>query len=176
MDFRHTAKREGLIIELMTFMANHVFSVEKNCGERCKVLIIHHSMRSIRRVRHVLELTLRRASTRIAFGKTIAEWISFRRDIAHSWFEIEMARLLSLKSAGAGKRLGNREAKDSIGASKCVAPQMARANTTRNSAAWACPMIRRMRPSSLSLAFCGWPMALTSSSCRALGSSGSQNM
>tara|TARA_R110002124_G_scaffold102957_2_gene251432 strand:- start:34702 stop:35931 length:1230 start_codon:yes stop_codon:yes gene_type:complete len=92
---------------------------------------IHHCMRSIGQAQRSLELMARRADTRVAFGKRLADQSSIRQDIAKSWYEIEMARLLTLKAADAMDRVGNRAAKDYIAAIKCVAPQMAQTVTDR---------------------------------------------
>lgn len=92
---------------------------------------IHHCMRSIGQAQRALELMAKRADQRVAFGRKIAEQGSVRQDVARSWFEIEMARLLTLKAADMMDREGNRVAKDLIAAIKCVAPQMAQTVTDR---------------------------------------------
>ncbi|OYU35738.1 acyl-CoA dehydrogenase family protein [Novosphingobium sp. PASSN1] len=86
---------------------------------------IHHCMRSIGQAQRALEIMARRADTRVAFGKKLAEQSSIRQDVAKSFCEIEMARLLTLKAADAMDRYGNVVAKDLIAAIKVVAPQMA---------------------------------------------------
>ncbi len=86
---------------------------------------IHHCMRSIGQAQRALEIMARRADGRVAFGKKLAEQSSIRQDVAKSFCEIEMARLLTLKAADAMDRYGNVVAKDLIAAIKVVAPQMA---------------------------------------------------
>jgi Acyl-CoA dehydrogenases len=86
---------------------------------------IHHCMRSIGQAQRALEIMARRADSRIAFGKKLADQSSIRQDIARSFCEIEMARLLTLKAADAMDRYGNKVARDLIAAIKVVAPQMA---------------------------------------------------
>lgn len=86
---------------------------------------IHHCMRSIGQAQRALEFMARRADSRIAFGKKLADQSSIRQDIARSFCEIEMARLLTLKAADAMDRYGNKVAKDLIAAIKVIAPQMA---------------------------------------------------
>ena len=86
---------------------------------------IHHCMRSIGQAQRALEIMARRADSRVAFGKKLAEQSSIRQDVAKSFCEIEMARLLTLKAADAMDRYGNVVAKDLIAAIKVVAPQMA---------------------------------------------------
>jgi acyl-CoA dehydrogenase len=92
---------------------------------------IHHCMRSIGQAQRSLELMARRADSRVAFGKKLADQGSIRQDIARSFFEIEMARLLTLKTADAMDRHGNKIAKDLIAAIKVVAPQMTQTVTDR---------------------------------------------
>ena len=86
---------------------------------------IHHCMRSIGQAQRALEIMARRADSRVAFGKKLAEQSSIRQDVAKSFCEVEMARLLTLKAADAMDRYGNVVAKDLIAAIKVVAPQMA---------------------------------------------------
>ena len=86
---------------------------------------IHHCMRSIGQAQRALEIMARRADSRTAFGKKLSDQSSIRQDIAKSFCEIEMARLLTLKAADAMDRYGNKVAKDLIAAIKVVAPQMA---------------------------------------------------
>jgi acyl-CoA dehydrogenase len=86
---------------------------------------IHHCMRSIGQAQRALELMARRADQRVAFGKKLSAQGSVRQDVARSYYEIEMARLLTLKAADAMDRVGNKVARDLIAAIKCVAPKMA---------------------------------------------------
>ena len=86
---------------------------------------IHHCMRSIGQAQRALEYMARRADSRVAFGKKLADQSSIRQDIARSFCEVEMARLLTLKAADAMDRHGNKVAKDLIAAIKVIAPQMA---------------------------------------------------
>lgn len=86
---------------------------------------IHHCMRSIGQAQRALELMARRVDSRVAFGRKLADQSSIRQDVARSFCEIEMARLLTLKAADAMDRYGNKVAKDLIAAIKVVAPQMA---------------------------------------------------
>lgn len=92
---------------------------------------IHHCMRSIGQAQRSLEIMARRVSTRVAFGRALAEQSSIRQDVARSYFEIEQARLLTLKAADRMDRVGNVAAKDLIGAIKIVAPSMAQRVTDR---------------------------------------------
>ena len=85
---------------------------------------IHHCMRSIGQAQRALEIMARRADTRVAFGRKLADQSSVRQDIARSYIEVEMARLLTLKAADAMDRVGNKVARDLIAAIKIVAPKM----------------------------------------------------
>ena len=86
---------------------------------------IHHCMRSIGQAQRALELMARRVESRVAFGRKLADQSSIRQDVAHSFCEIEQARLLTLKAADAMDRVGNKGARDLIAAIKIVAPKMA---------------------------------------------------
>jgi acyl-CoA dehydrogenase len=86
---------------------------------------IHHCMRLIGQAQRALEYMAKRVDSRVAFGRRLADQGSIRQDVARSFCEIEMARLLTLKAADAMDRYGNKIAKDQIAAIKIVAPQMA---------------------------------------------------
>ncbi len=92
---------------------------------------IHHCMRSIGQAQRALEIMARRADSRVAFGRKLSDQGSIRQDVAKSFCEIEMARLLTLKAADAMDRHGNKVAKDLIAAIKVIAPQMAQTVTDR---------------------------------------------
>ncbi|MBQ4822543.1 acyl-CoA dehydrogenase family protein [Aquimarina sp. MMG016] len=86
---------------------------------------IHHCMRLIGMAQRSLELMSKRASERIAFGKTFKDFSSIRQEIALSKCEIEQARLLTLSAADKMDKEGNKSAKDLIAMIKVVAPNMA---------------------------------------------------
>ncbi|MFW2852106.1 acyl-CoA dehydrogenase family protein [Sphingomonas sp. TX0543] len=92
---------------------------------------IHHCMRSIGQAQRALEYMARRVDSRVAFGKKLADQSSIRQDVARSFCEVEMARLLTLKAADAMDRYGNRRAKDLIAAIKVIAPKMAQTVSDR---------------------------------------------
>ena len=92
---------------------------------------IHHCMRLIGQAQRALEAMVRRAESRVAFGKKLSEQGSIRQDIALSFCEIEQARLLTLKAADAMDRYGNKAAKDLIAAIKIIAPRMCQAVADR---------------------------------------------
>jgi len=86
---------------------------------------IHHCMRLIGLAERALELMCRRASSRVAFGRTVAEQGVTRERIAEARCMIEQARLLTLKSAWMMDVAGNKTAKAEIAMIKVVAPTMA---------------------------------------------------
>ncbi len=92
---------------------------------------IHHCMRSIGQAQRSLEMMAKRVEERTAFGRKLADQGRIREDVARSFCEIEMARLLTLKAADAMDRHGNKDAKGLIAAIKIVAPGMAQAVTDR---------------------------------------------
>ena len=86
---------------------------------------IHHCMRSVGMAERALDLMIRRAQTRVTFGEPIANRSNIQDWIAESRIEIEMVRLLTLKTAWLMDTVGNREARIEIAAIKVAAPQMA---------------------------------------------------
>ena len=86
---------------------------------------IHHCMRLIGCAQRALELACQRVDSRSTFGRKIGEHQSVRENIAKSFAEIEQARLLTLMTADKMDRVGNKEARDLIAATKVVVPEMA---------------------------------------------------
>ncbi len=86
---------------------------------------IHHCMRLIGLAERALELMCRRASSRVAFGKPVAAQTVTQERIAEARCRIDMARLLTLKTAWTMDVAGNKVAKNDIAMIKVVAPNMA---------------------------------------------------
>jgi acyl-CoA dehydrogenase len=84
---------------------------------------IHHCMRQIGAAERALELMCRRATSRIAWGKPLAEQGVIQDWIAESRVRIEAARLLVLKTAWLMDTVGNKGAHTEIQAIKILVPQ-----------------------------------------------------
>jgi acyl-CoA dehydrogenase len=86
---------------------------------------IHHCMRSIGAAERALELLCKRALSRTTFGKRVAERANIMDWIAESRIEIEMTRLLTLKTAWLMDTVGNKAAAVEISAIKVAGPNVA---------------------------------------------------
>jgi acyl-CoA dehydrogenase len=86
---------------------------------------IHHCMRLIGAAQRSLELACDRVTRRSTFGRQLSEHQSVREDIARSFSEIEMMRLLVLKTCRRMDEVGAKGAMDLIAASKVSVPIMA---------------------------------------------------
>ncbi|KAA1430558.1 acyl-CoA dehydrogenase family protein [Mycolicibacter arupensis] len=86
---------------------------------------IHHCMRAIGMAERALELLCKRAQSRVAFGRPIADNANIRDWIAEARIEIEMIRLLTLKTAYLMDTVGNKAAQVEIAAIKVAAPNIA---------------------------------------------------
>ena len=85
---------------------------------------IHHCMRMIGQAERALELLCKRATSRVAFGKPLAELGGNYDVIADCRTEIEMSRLLTLKAAYMMDKVGNKIAKSEIAQIKVAVPSM----------------------------------------------------
>jgi acyl-CoA dehydrogenase len=85
---------------------------------------MHHCMRLIGAAQRSLEQACKRVSSRTTFGRTLSKHQSVREDIARSFSEIEMARLLVLKTCIKMDQVGAQEARDMIAATKSSIPLM----------------------------------------------------
>lgn len=83
---------------------------------------MHHCMRLIGAAQRSLELACARATQRTTFGRPLAKHQSVREDISRSFSEIEMARLLVLKTCSKIDSQGVPSAVDMIAATKTTVP------------------------------------------------------
>jgi acyl-CoA dehydrogenase len=86
---------------------------------------IHHCMRAIGIAERALRLMCERASSRVAFGKPLAEQGVVQQQIAESRLEIDQVRLLVLEAAWLIDRVGARGAATQIAEIKVAAPRVA---------------------------------------------------
>jgi alkylation response protein AidB-like acyl-CoA dehydrogenase len=85
---------------------------------------IHHCMRAIGAAERALERLCRRATSRVAFGKPLANLGGNRDIIANCRMAIEQARLLTLKAAWALDKMGIFGAVTEVSAIKVIAPNV----------------------------------------------------
>jgi alkylation response protein AidB-like acyl-CoA dehydrogenase len=86
---------------------------------------IHHCMRTIGSAEVALEKMVKRLQSRVAFGKRISEQSIWEERVAHARIDIEMTRLLCLKTADMMDKVGNRLARAEIAMIKVAAPRAA---------------------------------------------------
>ena len=86
---------------------------------------IHHCMRLIGQAERSLEAMCRRAASRVAFGKAVADRTVTQERIANARILIDQARLLVLHAAWKMDVAGNKAAKKEIAMIKVAAPTMA---------------------------------------------------
>ncbi len=84
---------------------------------------IHHCMRSIGSGERALELMIRRASSRVAFGKPIIQLGKNIEVVSRARIEIDACRLMVLQAAKAMDVLGNKEARVYVSAVKAMVPE-----------------------------------------------------
>lgn len=86
---------------------------------------IHHCMRAIGMAERALELLCKRAQSRVTFGRPVSDNANIRDWIAEARIDIEMIRLLTLKTAHLMDTVGNKAAQVEIAAIKVAAPNIA---------------------------------------------------
>jgi acyl-CoA dehydrogenase len=84
---------------------------------------IHHCMRSIGQAERALDLMMKRAMTREAFGKPLIQLGKNIEVVSRARIEIEAMRLMVLKAAKAMDVLGNREARIWVHMVKAMVPE-----------------------------------------------------
>jgi acyl-CoA dehydrogenase len=85
---------------------------------------IHHCMRAIGAAERALELMCKRADERETFGKPLSSRANIRDWIAEARMDIEMARLLVLKTAWLMDTVGNQGARMEISGIKFAVPNL----------------------------------------------------
>jgi acyl-CoA dehydrogenase len=85
---------------------------------------IHHCMRAVGMAERALELACRRAVSRTAFGKPLAEQGVVQAQIAECRMAIDQARLMTLKTAWLIDTAGAKGARTEVAAIKVIAPRM----------------------------------------------------
>ena len=85
---------------------------------------VHHCMRAIGAAERALELMCGRADARETFGRPVSHNANVRDWIAESRIEIEMARLLVMKTAWLMDTAGNQHARTEIAGIKFAVPQV----------------------------------------------------
>jgi len=85
---------------------------------------IHHCMRAIGAAERALEMMCARADEREAFGHPVSHYGNVRDWIAESRIELEMARLLVLKTAWLMDTVGNQHARIEISGIKFAVPNI----------------------------------------------------
>jgi acyl-CoA dehydrogenase len=86
---------------------------------------IHHCMRLIGQAERALEKMCKRATSRVAFGRTVAEQGVTRERIAEARIMIDSTRFMVLHAAWKMDVAGNKVAKQEIAMIKVLAPNMA---------------------------------------------------
>jgi acyl-CoA dehydrogenase len=86
---------------------------------------IHHCMRAVGAAERALELMCKRADERETFGKPVSTRSNIRDWIAEARIELEMLRLLVLKTAWLVDRVGGKNARIEVAAIKVAAPNIA---------------------------------------------------
>jgi len=84
---------------------------------------IHHCMRSIGAGERALELMIKRASSRVAFGKPIIQLGKNIEVVSRARIELDACRLMVLQAAKAMDVLGNKEARVYVSAVKAMVPE-----------------------------------------------------
>ena len=85
---------------------------------------MHHCMRLLGAAQRSIELACKRVSTRKTFGRMLSQHQSVREELSRSFSELEMARLLVLKTCYLWDQSGDQANRDMIAACKTSVPLM----------------------------------------------------
>ena len=85
---------------------------------------IHHCMRSIGQAERALELMVKRAGSRVAFGKPIVKLGKNLEVVSRARIDIDACKLMVLRAAKAMDVLGNKEARVYVSAVKAMVPEI----------------------------------------------------
>jgi acyl-CoA dehydrogenase len=85
---------------------------------------MHHCMRLVGAAQRSMELACKRVLNRRTFGRSVSQHQSVREDIAKSFSEIQMMRLLVLETCEKIDQVGAQQARDMIAACKTSVPIM----------------------------------------------------
>lgn len=86
---------------------------------------MHHCMRLVGAAQRALEFACKRVEARSVFGKKLSAQGSVRESIAMMAGKVEMARLLTQRTAYKMDRVGAKESRDLIAMTKIMVPQLA---------------------------------------------------
>jgi acyl-CoA dehydrogenase len=129
MGFQHNEGHSELVFDNVRVPVSNLLGQEGGGFEIAQARLgpgrIHHCMRAIGAAQRALEMMVNRSTKRVAFGKTLAEQGVIQQWIADSHLEIEMARLLTLKTAWMMDTMGKKAARYEISMIKIAAPEMA---------------------------------------------------
>jgi alkylation response protein AidB-like acyl-CoA dehydrogenase len=100
---------------------------------------IHHCMRTIGAAERALEMMCTRSLSRTTFGKRVAERSNIQDWIAEARIELEMVRLLTMKTAWLMDTVGNKGARTEIAAIKVAAPNCASSTRHFEPTGWPTP-------------------------------------
>jgi acyl-CoA dehydrogenase len=120
-----------LLFEQVRVPATHMLAKEGDGFMIAQVRLgpgrVHHCMRAIGMAERALDLMIRRAGERVAFGKPIAAQGVFQDRVAESRMAIDQARLLVLQAAWLidNKGIADAETRRQVAAIKVIAPRVA---------------------------------------------------
>ena len=127
---------------------------------------IHHCMRSIGVAERALEMAIKRAKSRVAFGQRLSEMGVTKAHVADMRMEIDRPACWCCKAAWMMDKVGNKVARKQIAMIKVVVPNITRRSSTaacRSMAAAASARCSRWPACTPISAPCAWPTVRTRS-------------